>query len=211
MKEIIRPGAASLLLFISGVAAAAEGNLDDKALVAMLQKGGCYIVMRHASSPRDPPSAADAAAGNAGRERQLDSKGRESARAMGAALRRLRIPVGEVLSSPTWRAQETVKEAGFGKPRLVEELGDGGRSMSATGDSQAEWLTRLVTQPPRQGNTVVITHFPNLRAAFPEYTADLEDGEALVFVPDFGSSTRLLRRVRIDQWPSFGGMKIDPG
>lgn len=193
-----------LLAGVSSLLTAADGTVDAKDLIARLQKGGCYIVMRHASSPRDPPSPADAVAGNTNDERQLDAKGRETAREMGEALRRLHVPVGEVLSSPTWRAQETVKEARLGTPRLVKELGDGGQSMSATGDAQAQWLRRQVTQPVREGNTLVITHFPNLRAAFPEQAADLADGEALIFAPGPGNALQYVRRVRIEEWPSFG-------
>ena len=98
-------------------------------------------------------------------------------------------------------------EAGFPKPVLVPELGDGGRSMAATGDAQAAWLKQKVTQPVAGGNTVVITHFPNLRSAFPEYAASLADGEALVFVPDASGGTRMLRHVRVEEWPAIQSPK----
>jgi len=198
----------AMLLVCGGLVAAAEPAAPDAgALIQALRKGGCYIVMRHASSPREVPSAADATPGNADRERQLDAQGKATARAMGAALRRLQVPVTAVFSSPTWRAQETAMEAGFPKPVLVPELGDGGRSMAATGDAQAAWLKQKVTQPVAGGNTVVITHFPNLRSAFPEYAASLADGEALVFVPDASGGTRMLRHVRIEEWPAIQSPK----
>ena len=73
-------------------------------LVALLKKGGYVLVMRHASSPRDTPDKQAASAGNVNLERQLDEAGRSGATAMGKALRDLAIPVGEVLSSPTYRA-----------------------------------------------------------------------------------------------------------
>ena len=55
--------------------------------------------MRHASSPREVPDKQTANADNVNLERQLDEAGRASATAMGKALRDLRIPVGEVLTS----------------------------------------------------------------------------------------------------------------
>lgn len=203
MKELTL-GMAAIVLVLGSTAFAADApTMDAAALVQALRKGGHYIVMRHASSPREVPSAANAVPGNSPPERQLDEKGKETARAMGEALRRLQIPVTDVISSPTWRAQETAMEAKFPKPGLVAELGDGGQSMSATGASQAAWLQKKVAQPVSGGNTVVITHFPNLRAAFPDAAADVTDGEALVFAPDGNGGARLLRRVRIEEWSSF--------
>lgn len=197
-------GLAAALLALGSVASAADvPPMDAAALVQALRKGGCYIVMRHASSPREVPSAAEAVSGNSPLERQLDAKGRETARAMGEALRRLRIPVTAVVSSPTWRARETAMEAKFPMPSLVAELGDGGQSMAAAGTNQANWLKQRVAQPVAGGNTVVITHFPNLRAAFPEAAVDVTDGEALIFAPDGKGAARLLRRVRIEEWTSM--------
>src|SRR5687768_12850394 len=98
-------------------------------LVAALRQGGYVLVMRHASSPRDVPTAQTAKADNPKLERQLDESGRAGAAAMGQALRDLKIPVGDVLSSPTYRALETVKFAQLAKPMPIPELGDGGQSM----------------------------------------------------------------------------------
>ena len=42
---------------------------------------------------------------------------------MGGTLHELKIPIGEILSSPTYRALETVRLAQFGKPSPVVELG----------------------------------------------------------------------------------------
>ena len=46
---------------------------------------------------------------NAKLERQLDETGRTGATAMGETIRALRIPIGVVLTSPTYRAMETVR------------------------------------------------------------------------------------------------------
>ena len=52
-------------------------------LVKSLRQGGYVLVMRHASSPATPPAKMDADPENTGLERQLDEKGRKSAKAMG--------------------------------------------------------------------------------------------------------------------------------
>src|SRR5262245_46057389 len=80
-------------------------------LVKALQGGGCVLVMRHARSPREAPTKDTANADNTRLERQLDEEGRRGAEELGNALRALRIPIGSVLTSPTYRAMETVKLA----------------------------------------------------------------------------------------------------
>src|SRR5262245_27986196 len=94
-----------------------------------LTKGGCVVVMRHASSPREAPDKTAARPDNVNLERELDDVGRKSAAAMGKALHDLRIPVGEVLTSPTYRARETIRLARWANSKPYDELGDGGQSM----------------------------------------------------------------------------------
>ena len=149
-----------------------------------LRQGGYVIVMRHASSPREAPDQQTANADNVNRERQLDEAGRASAIAMGKALRELHIPIGEVFTSPTYRALETVRLAQFPNPRTVPELGDGGQSMQGATEAQAGWLQKKVTELPGHANTIVVTHFPNMSRAFPQWTSGLMDGEALIFGSD---------------------------
>lgn len=168
-----------------------------------LQQGGYVIVMRHASSPREAPDKQTANPDNVKHERQLDAEGRASATAMGKALRDLKIPVGEVLSSPTYRALETVKYAKLGNPKLFAELGDNGQSMQGGTPAQAAWLQKRVTQFPTGSNTIIVTHFPNLIAAFPKMAAGVADGESLVFGPDGKGGATLIARVKIADWPAL--------
>lgn len=178
-------------------------SLSGTALVQALQKGGYVIVMRHASSPRQAPDKEHANPDNVKLERQLDAEGRDSAIAMGKALRDLKIPIGEVLSSPTYRAFETVRYAQLGAPQPVEELGDNGRSMQGGTAAQAEWLKKRVTQFPKGANTILVTHLPNLTGAFPQLAAGMADGEAMIFAPDGKGGAVLAARVKIDEWPKL--------
>ena len=121
---------------------------------------------------------------------------------MGKALRNLKIPIGEVFTSPTYRALETVKYAELGKARPVEELGDNGQSMKGGTEAQAVWLRDAVKKFPTGTNTILVTHFPNIRGAFPE-SADVADGEALVFGPDGKGGATLVGRIKIEEWPKL--------
>jgi len=175
--------------------------LDAKQLVESLRKGGLVIVMRHASSPREVPTKETAAAGNTKLERQLDETGRDTATAMGNALRQLRIPISTVLSSGTFRALQTIKLAGLGEPTVAAELGDGGQSMQVTSDAQSAWLKARVTQAPASGNVLLVTHMPNVSRAFPEWGA-VADGESVILRPD-GKSFTVLGRIKIEEWPTL--------
>lgn len=88
---------------------AQEQTLSGDALVAVLSQGGYVLLIRHASSPAAPPTATAAQPDNLKLERQLDDKGQSAARAMGASIKALSVRVGDVWSSPTYRALETVK------------------------------------------------------------------------------------------------------
>ena len=192
------------LLLLSVASAGAAGPPEGRQLARALQSGGYVIVMRHASSPREVPDAAHAAAGNAGPERQLDAEGIRAATAMGVALKALKIPIGEVWSSPTFRARQTASYAALPKPTLAEELGDGGQSMSATANKAAEWLRARANRPPPPGtNALLITHFPNLRSAFGDLASGVADGEALVFQPGKSGEPRLVGRIRMEDWPTL--------
>lgn len=189
-----------LLMGLAGVQGAPL--LSGMALVNALRSGGYVIVMRHASSPRETPDKQTANPDNVKLERQLDAAGRAGATAMGRALSDLKIPVGEVLTSPTYRAMETVRLARLPTPQPHDELGDSGQSMQGASDAQAAWLRNAVSRVPKGTNTIIVTHMPNLARAFPEWGA-VADGEAVVLRPDGKSGITTVGRIKIDEWPSL--------
>jgi phosphohistidine phosphatase SixA len=186
-------------LLLAGIAHAQ--TLAGEALVKALRQGGYVILMRHASSPRDVPDKQTANPDNVKPERQLDQEGRATATAMGKALRDLKIPIGEVLASPTYRALETVRLAQFANAKPAEELGENGQNMSGGTEAQAAWLRKRVTEFPKGTNTILVTHFPNISRAFPSLAAGIADGEALIFGPDGKGGATLVARVKIEEWP----------
>jgi phosphohistidine phosphatase SixA len=194
MKSLVWLSAALALVSVT----AAAQTLSGDALVKALRQGGYVIVMRHASSPRDVPDKQTANPDNTKPERQLDAEGRTTATAFGQALRDLKIPIGEVLVSPTYRAMETVRLAKLNDPKSQPELGDNGQSMQGGTEAQAAWLQKAVTRFPSGKNTILITHLPNIRDAFPQLTPAPADGEALVFGPQ-----GIVARIKIEDWPNL--------
>jgi phosphohistidine phosphatase SixA len=193
----------AFLMFTALTATASHSeSVSGQKLAAALRTGGYVILMRHASSPRNPPDAGTANAENSNLERQLDEAGRSSAVALGEAFRKLHIPIGQVLSSPTYRALETIEFARLGKPTTYPQLGDGGQSMIADkSGARGAWLRAKAAESPAVGkNTLIVTHFPNIVEAYPTEAVGLADGEALIFHPDGRGAAMFVARVKIDDW-----------
>ena len=176
--------------------------ISGPALMNALKQGGYVLVMRHANSPAQPPAKAAADPRNVKLERELDSAGRDTARAMGQAVKQLRIPVGDVLSSPTFRAHQTVELVGFGGAKDVNELDEGAAGMQAIPEAaRIAWLKTKITEAPRAGtNTVLVTHAPNIKGAF---GIDAAAGETLVFKPDGKGGATQVARLMIGDWPAL--------
>jgi hypothetical protein len=170
------------------------------ALAQSLRQGGYVMVMRHASSPRGAPAKQTANADNVKLERQLDEAGRSGSTAMGKALHDLKIPVGDVLTSPTYRALETVRLAQLANPRAYVELGDSGQSMQSVSDAQGAWLRERATRLPKGTNMIIVTQMPNIARAFPDWGA-VADGEVVVVGPDGRGGTQTVGRIKIEEWP----------
>jgi phosphohistidine phosphatase SixA len=187
-------GFLGVVVLLTTARPATAQTLSGDALVRALQQGGYVIVMRHASSPREAPDKQTANADNAKLERQLDEAGRAASVAMGRALRDLKIPVGEVLTSPTYRALETVRLAQLANPQPHVELGDGGQSMQGATNAQATWLRERVAHVPTGTNTIIVTHMPNIGQAFPAWGA-VADGEAVIV-----GAGGVVGRIKIEEW-----------
>ena len=198
----LKPIAILVGMLVAGTAQAE--SLSGAALIVALRQGGCVLLVRHASSPPAPPTAASTEPTNIKLERQLDEAGRSSALAMGEAIKTLTISIGEVWSSPTYRAQETVRLANLPDPAVAPELGDGERSMQAITNGQTVWLQAKVAERPRVGtNTIIVTPFPNIVGAFGQNASGLAEGEALILRLTGTGEDEIVGRVKIQDWPSL--------
>jgi len=169
-------------------------------LVRALRAGGHVLAIRHALT--ETSAAMRERLSSCGRQRNLTDAGREQARALGEAIRALRIPIGEVRASPFCRTRETA-ELAFGEARVDRDL----VSLGTLGDVEDDdrrvrALQRLLGTPPPAGtNRVLVTHTPNLGEAT---SLSLEEGEAAVFRPLGGRRFRLVERVPADGWRALG-------
>ena len=131
--------------------------------------------------------------------RQLSAAGRTAARAIGVAMRRLEIPVDEVLASPYCRTVETAKLMELGKVFESVQVMNlrsadyfGGRA-SVVASAQA----LLASAPGPAVNRVIVAHGNVASAATPAYPGE---GEALVFEPDAAGAFVLRGRITPADW-----------
>lgn len=195
------------LLFLLAHSPASSAEL--RTLVPMLREGGCVIVFRHGptdESRKDlyPLNFADMAA-----QRQLSEKGRETARQIGAAMKQLRIPIGEVDTSRLNRAIETGKLLSGQEVHALDALTDSGAGSAAAmanptgGNAKAGLALReLVNAVPKAGtNTVIVTHKTNIADAFGKEASDVQEGEAFVYKPKGSAGpAELVGRVKAADW-----------
>ena len=85
----------------------APAAADDKAIVEALRHGGYVLYLRHFKTDRSREDSDLEHLENCATQRPLSDAGRDQARALGAALRDLRIPVGTVTVSAYCRAIES--------------------------------------------------------------------------------------------------------
>jgi phosphohistidine phosphatase SixA len=193
-----------MLLVINPAAATTPTLLTDLALVDALRSGGYNIYFRHVSTDwsqsDDIRQADDWLNCNSTQMRQLSEKGRTDAVVIGNAIRKLEIPVSEMLASPYCRTVETARLMALGQVtpstavmnlRAAEYFG--GRA-AIVASAQA----LLATSPEPGTNRVIVAHGNVAQASTPVYPAE---GEGVVFRPDDKGGFYLVGRISPTDWP----------
>jgi phosphohistidine phosphatase SixA len=197
------------LLFLLAHSPASPAEL--RTLVPMLREGGYVIVFRHGASDDSQKDVYPLNFGDMTAQRQLSEKGRETARQIGAAIKQLRIPIGEVDTSRLNRAIETGKLVSDQEVHALDALTDSGAGSAAAmanptgGNAKAGLALReLVNAAPKAGtNTVIVTHKTNIADAFGKEASDVQEGEAFVYKPHGPAGpAELIGRVKAADWPS---------
>jgi hypothetical protein len=166
--------------------------------VALLRQGGLVLYMRHASTDFSKNDAAMKSYEDCANQRNLTDKGRAEARDVGAQLKKLRIPIGEVLASPYCRTMETARLA-FGKAEAVQDVRGG---PSSDDPARYDPLRKLLSAPvPRGENRAISSHGNPFHAvAGPPYLAE---GEIAIIRPLGSGKFSVISRVRLEEWSSL--------
>jgi broad specificity phosphatase PhoE len=167
-------------------------------LAAALRQGGLVLFLRHAATDQGRDDAAHVVLEDCATQRNLSALGRAQAESIGAAVRRLHLPIGMVRASPYCRAAETARLA-FGHVLLDDDL------LPATAPNAKIHLAgvrrQLGTPPVPRQNAVLVGHGDTIKALL---NLDLDEGETLVVRPaPSGGSFAPVGRIRAEQWAAM--------
>ena len=169
--------------------------------VTALRAGGYVIVMRHGATHQDQADTDPLNLANVDKQRQLNDAGRAKAREIGAAIKKLGIPIGQVVTSQYFRAIETGRLA-FGEPQPTADVTEGGQVVTPIENNRRTAAMRklVATAPPPGTNVAVVSHKPNIMDAFGKDWFDIREAEISIFKPDSAGGYRLVVRVQADEW-----------
>jgi broad specificity phosphatase PhoE len=190
------------LLLAAAAPAIAQSQPTDRALAAMLRAGGLVIVIRHGATNDDQADIDPLNPDNIAKQRRLNAKGEEAAKALRQALKEIGVPIGRVITSQFDRAYQTAKLAGLDQAEKSADVTEGGLVVSPNENKRRALAFRALvsTAPPAGTNVVIVTHKPNIIDAFGKDWFEVKEGETTIFrpvPPNFQAITRL----QIDEWP----------
>jgi broad specificity phosphatase PhoE len=193
---------AALLALLWSFAVSAQSAAD---VVSALRAGGNVIVVRHGATFADQADTNPLDPKDTAHQRQLNDAGKAAAKAMGDALRALKVPVGQVTTSQFQRAVDTGTLLGFGAVTSTADISEGGLVVPPNeNDRRAGALKKLAATPPPAGtNVILVTHKPNILDAFGKDWFNVREGEASIFKPDGKGGFTLVARVQAAEWPKL--------
>src|SRR6187399_2071744 len=101
----------AIITLLFAAPALAQPRPSDVELVQLLRAGGNVIVLRHGATHNDQADTDPLNHDNVAKQRQLNAKGEDAAKAFGEAFRRIGAPVSKAITSQFNRAYQTAKLA----------------------------------------------------------------------------------------------------
>jgi hypothetical protein len=175
---------------------APRAELMGRALLTALRGGGYILYFRHTSTDFGQNDERMTGYEDCTTQRNLTQQGRAEARAIGAALRDLGVPTGDVLASPFCRTMETAQLI-FGRAKATPAV-RGGPAQPESADRYAELRKLLAMAVPRGTNLAISSHGNPYRAVVGG--PYLAEGEAAIIEPRGAEGFRVVARVRKDEW-----------
>jgi hypothetical protein len=179
------------LLYACGAAAQPEPGVVQK-----LREGGYVLYMRHASTDFSRNDAGMTSYEDCASQRNLTDKGRDEAREIGAHVKRLGIPIGEVLASPYCRTMETARLA-FGKAQASNDVRGG--PVRSDDPARYDGLRKLLSSEVAKGRNRVISSHGNPFQAIAG-SPYLAEGEIAVVRPEGEMRFSVVARIRPQDW-----------
>ena len=169
--------------------------LEGRALGDALRRGGFVLYFRHASTDFGQSDETMTSFEDCNAQRNLTDKGRDEARAIGAAMERDRIPVGDVLASPYCRTRETAQLI-FGRATVAPAVRGG--PVQADAQRYAGLVALLSDPVPPGTNRAIVSHGNPFHAV--AGSPYLAEGEAAVVAPRGAGRFEVVARIPRDRW-----------
>ena len=184
------------------LAATHAGAAEPQEVIAQLKQGGYVVVFRHGATNRDQADTDPLHLDNVSQQRVLSAAGREQAKQLGEAFRKLGIPFGKVYASQFQRAVKTGRLLAGKEPVATPDVTEGGLVVTPIeNDRRAAAMRALAATAPAAGtNTLVVSHKPNIIDAFGKDWFEVKEGEASVFKPDGAGHATLVGRLQPADW-----------
>lgn len=178
-------------------------ELRGEELMRALQGGGYTILLRHARTDRSYQEAMGAVPAERSAQRNLSADGVRDAALMGVVLRKYHIPIGEIVSSPMFRARETAEYAA-GAPTLV--------TMALRVFPTTDETAAVVSAAPKAGtNRLLVTHHFVIEKLVPGINpGDIAESEAAVVRPTGDGHVVLVGRITLGDWERMAGVPPQP-
>jgi Histidine phosphatase superfamily (branch 1) len=195
-----------LALALTAMPSMAQSAMRD--VLEDMKKGGYVVVVRHGrtNESADTKDASPLDLSNCTGQLLLNEVGKRQAQAIGEAFKKAEVPVGKVIASTYCRAMETGRLA-FGKAEpsdalLLEAFVPApGTPVPPPWPQRVEMMKELVAAAPAVGtNTVLITHFPNVKAAL---GVQIGFGDAAIVKPDGHGGAIVVARITAKEWAAF--------
>ena len=157
-----------------------------------LKRPGTVAIMRHAIAPGigDPE---DFRLGDCSTQRNLDERGREQARQVGAAIRAAGVEINRVLTSPWCRSRETAELLGLGPVEDFPALNSFFRDGSGR-EGQTQALRDFLAGLPEDETLMLVTHQVNITALTGRGVAS---GEVFVLEVGPGGAVEVVKEVLV--------------
>jgi len=195
------------LLTLTQAAFAAEKPFVETTVthdtLMQLRHGGYVLYMRHGTSDTSRPDRVpNVDLNDCSTQRPLTAEGVELAAKVGRAIRRAKIPVGEIFASPMCRAKDTARAA-FGDDFIVLGHLRYTSNMASYEKAGMTPMSRALLSKPVEGkvNRVLVAHAPNLMdimGYFPKI-----EGTVVVFKPLGNEGFKYLGSITPAQWPKL--------
>lgn len=199
--------AAMLLVVATSILgqSASAGDVNA-ALLEELKNGGYVLYMRHPHTDKSQKDTDKKNLAECKTQRNLNEKGKNVAKEIGAAVKALKVSFNTVKTSEYCRARQVPALMGIEKFEKIGALNHSGSLKKEDADKRAAELKAMFSsKPAEKGNTLLIGHSPNIKDADIDLIAEgFDPADMIVLQPKADKSGyKMVARITPAQWSAW--------